>query len=221
MNWEKEILLKPSLLDRLGQVVFCIVVALFGLFATCKSTVAQGIDRSDMDDVSELEKRSRFLLHRRLMHNCLKEYMEASTFRNEKNRVSSETVLEFKNLFLDNAKVWNDYAWEPHIEYATHYADNVFEYHRIRGLKVAYEEEDLKRLLTAPIELLNARVVTTDPSFHTYRYEYNISKRSYYILNKEKQVIYYDEPLDFDLKVVFYVSSKDKWAKIMDILPVE
>jgi hypothetical protein len=151
----------------------------------------------------------------------MKEYMECSNFLDDNQRVSAESVERFKKLFFDNATVWNDYLWEPKVEYAKVYADNVFYYHRVRGLKAEYNEEDLESILDTPREAFNPKVDNTDTSYHTFRYEYDIRKGLYYILNKENRVLYYDEPIEFDLRFVFYVSSKEKWAKIMDILPVD
>lgn len=186
-----------------------------------KSTNAQVNNGFSESGLSETEINSRFLFHRRLMHQCMKDYMEYSSFQNENKRVSSETIERFKDLFLDNARVWNDYLWEPKMEYARVYADIVYFYHRIHGLKVQYDSEELERMLSTTFEAFNPRLDNTDLSNHTFRYEYKIKKGIYYILNKKDQVLYYDEPIEYDLQFVFYVSSKEKWAKIMDILPVK
>jgi hypothetical protein len=194
-------------------------IALLCFLISCYSSIKQEEPLSNKLGISEEEMNKRFLYHRRLMYEAFEKYIAYSDFRGENGRVTAESVERFKELFLDNAKVWNDYAWEPELIGAKVYADYVYFYHRIKGLKVEYEKDILNKFFSGHIEDFNPKVDTTDPSNHTFRYEFRVKKWTYYILNKENKVIYYDEPIEYELDFIFYVSSKEKWAKIMDILP--
>ena len=197
-----------------------IVLWSFALFFSCQSVNIEREKISEVEEVSEEELKKRFLYHRRLMYECFKDYMEFSSFQDTNGRVTDESVARFKELFLGNARVWNDYAWKPEMVDANVYGDYAYIYHRLKGLKVEYEAEVLNRFFKAYREEFNPTVDNTDVSNNTYRYVFRANKKIYYILNKDNKVLYYDEPMEYELDFVFYVSSKEKWAKIMDILPV-
>lgn len=188
------------------------------LLISCSPKIESNLDLTGSEK-EDFEKA--FLHHKRWMYDCLKKYIDYSSFVDSSSRPSIEIVEEFKNLFISNAKVWNDYLWEPKYEYAGAYADQVYIYHRIKGLKVSYEDDVLDKFYTLEYEDLNPRLNESDPDNTIYKYTYRIKKGVYYILNKELKVIYFDEPIEHELDFVFYVSEKEKKAYILDILPAK
>lgn len=200
----------------LGNILFAILFA-----GACKSIPIEQKEISGMEKVSEEEMSRRFLHHRKLMHDCFEKYMEYSSFQDSNSRVTSETVANFNSLFLDNANVYNDYLWKPKMVSAKVYADEVYIYHKLKGLKVDFEENVLNRFYSLKLESMSPTVDGTDISYNTFRYVFRAKKGMYSILNLDNEVLNYDEPIEYELDFVFYVSSKDNWAKIMDILPAE
>ncbi|WP_235299136.1 hypothetical protein [Portibacter marinus] len=156
-----------------------------------------------------------------MIADCFKLYMDYSDFIDSSSFVTARNVEDFKKLFIDNARVWNDYLWDPKLEYANVYADQVYYYHRIKGLKVEYDEDVLEQLSKINLEEMLKDIDDAEPNDITYKYEFNARKGVYYILNKENKVIYYNEPVEYDLNFIFHISTEDQMAKIADILPID
>lgn len=187
------------------------------LFNSCLSAKLN----EELVSEEELVRKERiFLAHRASIYDCFKKYIEYSDFVDSETFVTASSVEKFKDLFVDNAKVWNDYLWEPKFEYASVYADQVYYYHRVKGLKVEFDEDVLDEIAEMNREDYVVNIDTSVPSNHIYKYRFKARKGVFYILNKELKVIYYDEPVNYNLEFIFHISDEEPTAKIMDILPV-
>jgi len=185
---------------------------------SCKSSSKISTKIPDVES-ERIEKE--FRKHRRWVYDCFKRYIDYSDFLDTSQFVTGKSVETFKSLFVHNAMVWNDYIWEPEFEYASVYADQVYYYHRIKGLKVEYDDDVLVRLYKMDRDQLLKNIDRSDPDKPTFKYSFKTRKGIYYILNKEQKVIYYDEPIDYYLEFIFHISSEDNKARIIDILPAE
>jgi hypothetical protein len=170
--------------------------------------------------ISDEYKEKLFSQHKRLMFECFKNYMEYSTFRDSTGNVSTEAVVLFKELFIDNAKVWNDVVLEPSMIEVNAYADEIWLYFNDTGVNVEYNKNIINEFFTPYSEQFEPVIDKSDPELKTMKYRFKTKKRVYSILNSENEIVTHEKPIEYDLIFIFHVStSSSKWAKIIDIIP--
>lgn len=161
-----------------------------------------------------------FNRHKRFLAECFKEYMEVSSFQNDKGYFDEAKVEKFKDLFMPNAKVYNDVVWQPDMIEANRYADNVWLLMQPYGIKVEYEEDVTEAFYTAYSERFEPIFDLADSTLNSMQYKFKTTKKVYHLLNKHDEVVRYDEAISYDLEFIFYVTTgEEKWAKLVGIIP--
>ena len=159
---------------------------------------------------------------KRILFEAYKKYTELADFKNENDQVTDDSILDFKYLFENSAKVWNDiqlYDGEPRLMEADAYADLASTYLRRKGLITEFEKPNINDFFSGAEEQYNPKIDQSDESDDIFYYSYKTVKKNYNILNKNNQVLYYDEPMIYPIEITFRISIKNQSADIVSILP--
>ncbi len=121
-----------------------IILLIFGITAFSSCMIKSGELASNKHDdapLNEEELKERVNKHRRLMYECFKDYMAFCTMKDSSGTVTTRSLNNFKSLFMQNAKVWNDVSIDPRMNSANDYADFIYDYMEGEGVKVSFEKD--------------------------------------------------------------------------------
>lgn len=203
---------------------YVLLLSIVCLLIACNST--QRIDYSaPSKEQQELTKQKidKFKSARkRILFQAYKKYTELADFKDENDQVTDDVIWEFKYLFESSAKVWNDiqlYDGEPKLIEADAYADLVATYMKRKGVITEFEKPNINDFFAGTEEQYNPKIDQTDDSDDIFYYTFKTVKKNYNILNKNNQVLYYEEPMIYPIEITFRISIKNQRADIVSILP--
>ena len=159
---------------------------------------------------------------KRILYNAYKQYIEFSSLIDSDGIVTENSVWNFKYQFENSAKVWNDiqlYEGKPQLIDAGAYADLIATYMKRKGLITEFEEPNINDFFAGAEEQYNPKIDESDAEDDIFYYTYSTVKKTYNILNKNNQVLYYDEPMIYPIEITFRISIKNQSADIVSILP--
>lgn len=193
------------------------------LFVSCTSYQRISYD-ADVPDVTEKYKKNiekYKSANQRILFNAYNEYVEASNFIDSSGLVTEETVWDFKQLFESGAIIVNDIQLYPEQETieASYYADLVSTYMFRKGVITEFEKHDINSFFANTGDQFNPRVDDADEDDFIFFYKFNTTKKIYNILNKNNQVLYYDEAIEYPITITFRISINNESADIVSILP--
>lgn len=177
----------------------------------------QNLDASSAEELSKYRSASK-----RILFNAYKEYTEKASMIDESGSVTEESIWDFKYLFESSAKVLNDISISdsgPQLIDVQLYADLVSTYMSRKGLVVEFDKPNINDFFAGAQEQYNARVDNADEDDNIFFYSYKTIKKQYNILNKNNQVLYYNEPMIYPIEITFRISIKNQKADIVSILP--
>ena len=159
---------------------------------------------------------------RRILYEYYSKYVDVADFKGKDGQVTMESVLDFKELFEPNARVWNDimlYEGDPRLIDANYYADLVFTYLTRNGVRTELEKPNINEFFSGVSGQFEERFDNVSEDDDIYFYTYKTTKKNYNILNKNNQELNYDEPMIYNIEITFRISVKNQNARIVSIYP--
>jgi hypothetical protein len=195
------------------------------LFISCTSY--QRIDYTNQSqEVPELYKQNiekYKAANKRILYNAYQQYVAAADLVDSTGFVTENSVLDFKFLFESGARIINDIQLYPEEDKklldANYYADLVSTYMNRKGVITEFEKHDINSFFANTGDQFNPRVDDSDDDDLIFFYTFNTIKKNYTILNKNNQVLYYDEAIEYPITITFRISIKNESADIISILP--
>jgi len=163
--------------------------------------------------------------NKRILYNAYVDYIEAAKLTDQDGKVTEESIWEFKQLFESGAKIVNDLELYPKDGKATidaeYYADLVSTYMPRKGVVTEFDKPDINTFFAGTGDQFMPKVDNADSSDELFYYTYATTKRTYNILNKNNQVLYYEEAIEYPIEITFRISIKNQSADITSILPLK
>lgn len=203
---------------KLGLLFSCIILYFF----SCNNYQRLNYDNSAEKEITYQKVDKYKAARKRILYNAFNEYIKAADFKDEEGNVTYDSVLEFKFLFESNAKIWNDiqlYEGDPQLIDAEKYADLVFSFMNRKGVVTEFDEVSINDFFKGTEEVFDPKIDMSEADDDIFYYTYRTVKKNYNILNKNNQVLFYDEPMIYPIKITFRISIKNESAEIVKILP--
>jgi len=159
---------------------------------------------------------------KRILFLAYNAYVDAADFLDTSGQVTEESIWEFKYLFENSAKVWNDlqlYDGPPQMIEYDKYADLVSTFMSRKGVVTKFEKPNINDFFAGTESQYKPRIDQSDEDDDIFYYTYSTVKKNYNILNKNNQVLYYEEPMLYPIEITFRISIKNERADIVSILP--
>lgn len=198
---------------------------MLSLFVSCSSYQRVSYNSSEQDVPAEyLEKIKKYqAANKRILYNSYLEYIKVADLLDENGKVSEESIWDFKALFESGARIVNDIQLYPkegeELIDAEVYADLVSTFMNRKGVITEFDTPDINTFFSGTGNQFQPKVDDADEEDEIFYYTYETVKKTYNILNKNNQVLYYDEAIEYPIVITFRISIKNESAEIVSILP--
>lgn len=194
---------------------------LFISCSTTRSTSTMSTDKREMLYMQNVKKYE--AANKRILYESYLQYITLASLTDTSGVVTDQSVWDFKNLFESGARVLNDIQLYPQgdqqlIE-ADYYADIVSSFMNRKGVVTEFDTPDINTFFAGTGAQFDPKVDDAEEDDYNFYYTYETIKRNYNILNKNNQVLYYDEAIEYPIVITFRISIKNQSADIVSILP--
>ena len=161
--------------------------------------------------------------NKRILYNAYLAYIESADLTDKAGKVTEESIWSFKQQFEPGAKIVNDIQLYPSEEKemidASFYADLVATFMPRKGVVTKFDKPDINTFFAGTGDQFLPRVDDADENDEIFFYTYETTKKNFNILNKNNQVLYYEEAIEYPIVITFRISIKNQNAEIVSILP--